>query len=469
MQNNKRTIESILDLMTGKEVFASDLLSKSLDEVFKLRYEFETGIREKTPRFVCFYCKQAIKLRGQPDSKRIFHFAHLRDSEECLSKTNNKFSKEDILRIKYNGAKESCLHIELKTFIADSLRLNCTNFKGVEFVSIEKINKHQAIPKVWKKPDITSIYFGKNVVFELQLSTTFLSVINSRQEFYRENKTYIIWIFNSFETDEDQRKFTQSDVFYNNNRNGFEINEESKQQSILAGDLILKCYYERPKIRDENIIYEWESVFISLSDLLFDPITYKVYYYDVEGNSKRLDTEIQLKKSPLIKLIYEGEYSDIYKLFAEGYKYSESEKRSLIQLYKIHVSSELKIITSSIGFRVIIATICLKLESKELIQKLNKSYSHKHTLICILGLKLDKIIGYNVKNKIQVSYFLLGQSPEHIKLYLKAISTFQPNYLYVYDKKQKFGIRAQESIISKEQLFDSEIIFKIFPELGEKR
>ena len=76
---NKRTVESVLDLKTGKEIFASDFFQKSIDEVFKLRYEFETEIRENRTRYVCYFCRQTIKIRGQADSKKILHFAHLKD------------------------------------------------------------------------------------------------------------------------------------------------------------------------------------------------------------------------------------------------------------------------------------------------------------------------------------------------------------------------------------------------------
>jgi len=187
-----RTISSILDLKTGKEIKAEEFFKKELDEIFQIRYDFESAIREQNSRFVCYYCKQPVKIRGQREAKVIMHFAHLRDSDDCPIKTGNKYSKEEIQRIKYNGAKESELHFTLKTELANFLRKNQHNSKGIEKVNVEKVIKDLAIPKVWKKPDVSSIYKGEPVVFELQLSTTFLSVINSRQEFYKANKTFIL-------------------------------------------------------------------------------------------------------------------------------------------------------------------------------------------------------------------------------------------------------------------------------------
>lgn len=466
---NKRTIESILDLETGREVFASDFLNKPIDEIFKQRYEFESGIREKKSRFVCYYCKQAIKLRGQANSKKILHFAHLRDSNECPIKTNNNYTKEEILRIKYNGAKESALHYDLKTFIGNILNENRLDSKGVEFVEIEIVNKHKAISKEWKRPDVTSIYKGKTIVFELQLSTTFLSVINSRQEFYRENKTFILWVFNSFETNEEYRKFTQSDVFYNNNRNGFELNQEAREISQKQNDLILKCYYEKPIIKNQELFYEWKSEFVSLSDLTFDENTYKVYFYDVEGNSEKIKLELELKKSELIKLIESCEATDIYNLFVNGYKCSEVEKKHIISLYNKYVKNERIIKYQSIGYNIIVTTICIKLGDKDLINTLINSHPHERTVIDILCLKLDKIIGYNITNQMQVSHFFVGHSPEHLDLYLKAIQKYQPNYIEKYDTSGKFRkkiMRIKQS--GQKQFFDTRIVFKIFPELNDK-
>ena len=106
VNKDKRTIESILDLETGNEIKAVDFFSQSIDKIFKYRYEIETHIRENKKRYVCYFCKQNIKIVGQRNSKRILYFAHLKDSDECPIKTGNNFTKREIERIKYNGAKK---------------------------------------------------------------------------------------------------------------------------------------------------------------------------------------------------------------------------------------------------------------------------------------------------------------------------------------------------------------------------
>lgn len=466
---NKRTIESALDLKTGKEIFASEFFSKSVDEIFRLRYEFETDIRENNPRYVCYFCRQAIKIRGKVDSKKILHFAHMRDSDECPIKTNSKFTREELLRIKYNGAKESNLHIELKTFIANSLNANKNGQKGVEFVDTEKVNKHLAIPKIWKKPDVSSVFMGKPVVFELQLSTTFLSVINSRQEFYKENKTFIIWVFNVFETDDDRRKFTQSDVYYNNNRNGFELDEEAKEKSIKEGDLILKCNYQKPVIVYNSIQYEWVSEFVKLADLTFNSDTYKVYYYDVDGDCEKLKIELEINRSRLIDLILYGEESQISDLFLKGYKISTFEKKHTIELFNMHVKPKECVDRYTLEFRIIWTTLYLKLNNLELIKTFNEDFQLKKTIIDILALKLNKIVGYAFKKQIQTSHRVLDSRPEHLDLYLEAIRVYKPLLLKEQDISNKLQKKINKVKLSgQRQNYNADIVAKVFPELIKK-
>lgn len=463
---NKRTVESVLDLKTGKEIFASDFFQKSIDEVFKLRYEFETEIRENRTRYVCYFCRQTIKIRGQADSKKILHFAHLKDSNECPIKTNNKYTKEEILRIKYNGAKESELHFELKTFIAQSLTANKNKQKGIESVEIEAINRHIAIPKTWKRPDVSSKYIDKTIVFELQLSTTFLSVINSRQEFYKENQTFIIWVFGVFETDDERRKFTQSDVFYNNNRNGFELDDVAKEKSILEEDLVLKCNYQKPIIIYNSIEYEWAFEYVKLSDLIFDSNNYKVFYYDVDGNTEKLKVELELQKSVLVVLIKHGDDSKLLEYLANGYEIKESEKKYIIQQYNQFVKSKEIIDSFTFEYRIILTTICIKLESVDLIKIFQDDYKLRKTVIDLLSLKLKKIIGCAFKKQIQISHRLVETRPEHLNLYLQAVNLYYPTLFREQDNSNK--LRNKINRIDYKQNFEIEnvgLIQKIFPEL----
>lgn len=315
----KRTIEDVLDLETGEEVHASDFFNKPESEIFEARKNQERAIqgKEVQNKLVCYYCKQIIKIKGKPigEGSKILHFSHFKDTSDCHIKTNGKYTKEEVQRIKYNGAKESLMHISLKTFIAHALKENEITDKGAKEIKVEEVFKDVSISKEWKKPDVQCIYTDKKLVFEIQLSTTFLSVIVQREEFYRAHKTFILWVFRNFDLQEDLQKFTQKDIIYSNNRNAFVLTDHAKALSDEREDLIFLCHYQVPKIQNKEIAFNWESKYISLSELTFDANTYKVYYFDSDKEfiklSNKLKIELECEKVEVQRLIKERRHQTV--------------------------------------------------------------------------------------------------------------------------------------------------------------
>lgn len=326
---NKRTIEIALNKEDGSTVYADSFFSKPENEVFKYRNELQKaikGIRE--PLFVCYFCGQNIKINGGGYTKKILHFAHQRDSDYCDIKTDNNHSKLEIERAKYNGAKESPLHLETKQLIKESIESN-NDFSDIK---VEKVLKSNTNYLEWKKPDISATYRDINVVFEIQLSTTFLSVIVDREYFYKENKTYILWVFRNFVIDEFKQRFTEKDVFYSNNRNAFVLNDEAIEMSLQNQDLYLLCYYQRPVLENSKIHYNWESEYVCFNQLTFDEINFKVFYFDVDKEEaslkiKVLEIEKELEKKELEKQknIVSNQQNKWYSNFNYGETYDDSE------------------------------------------------------------------------------------------------------------------------------------------------
>lgn len=305
------TIENILSLKTSNIINSNYFFKKPINEIFDFRYQLESNINKNEIEYVCEFCKQAIKIRGGGQSKKTFHFSHLKNSDECPIKSINNYTYEQINAIKYNNVKESDLHIYIKNFIADYLKKN----EQIENVNIEQVIKSKRIEKEWRKPDVNANFKDKKIAFEIQLSTTFLSVINQRQIFYESNNMFIFWIFNSFEISED-RLFTKSDVFYSNNRNAFVLSETAKQKSILNNELYLEVIYEKPIKKSNQIVYEFYSNIVTLNDLIFDYEKFKIYYFDVLKEEQKIKNEIYIETSEQKKQKeIENNKTDIQKLF----------------------------------------------------------------------------------------------------------------------------------------------------------
>lgn len=302
----KRTIKEVLNFENGKCIDANDFFTKPLDELTQYRSELQKAINGfREPLFKCYYCKQLIRIRGGKSAPHIrkteiFHFAHLKDSDDCHIKTNNQFTKEEVDRIKYNGAKESILHQNIKEHIADSLKRNQDTNKGITQIEVERVISDK-VDKEWKKPDINAYFKTKRLAIELQLSTTWLDVITRRQHFYREHGIYILWVFNYFNLVDDMRKLTFNDVVYTNNQNAYVFDDEMYERSIAENDLILRCYYKKYYKKGYEIVEEWDNSFIKLSDLTFDERNFRIFYHDSENQKKEIEEKINNQKKLEVK------------------------------------------------------------------------------------------------------------------------------------------------------------------------
>jgi len=127
---------------------------------------------------------------------------------------------------------------------------------------------------------VKASYCGKLIAFEIQLSTTFLSVIVERREFYLKNNALIFWIFNDF--DPKNTKITQEDIFYNNNGNIFIIDNETVAKSKEKQAFHVCCMWMRSKGEPQKV--DWDSSIVAFKDLTLDFKKQRAFYFDLERN-----------------------------------------------------------------------------------------------------------------------------------------------------------------------------------------
>lgn len=285
--NRKLTIEEVLDTETGEIISSTDFFKQSETILFAHKERQEYAIKGLVkPKFVCIYCSQLVKISGKKTERgKVSFFAHLRDSDNCIIKTDNNLTKDEILISKYEGQKESERHIELKNKIYNALIDNNSKKIGVTNVNIEKTIKSNYPILNWRRPDISAQYQNKKIAFELQLSTTFFSVIIARDIFYSLHDTFVIWVFNF--SDNNQYTTLDSmmckDIYYANRRNAFIFDSEAQLKSEQEGELILKCVWFVPIVINNSIIgNKKEEKFIRLVDITFQTNQLKAFYIDAD-------------------------------------------------------------------------------------------------------------------------------------------------------------------------------------------
>ena len=274
-----------------------------------------------------------VKLQGRYTKRgKIAFFSHFVDSGECDIKTNcNHLSKEEILAIKYGKVVESERHKRLKNLISSILKMPQSEKMGVSNVEVEK-RVNSDIPYLnWRRPDVMAEYNGKKLVFELQLSTTFLSVVVDRDIFYRLNNYYIIWVFN-FDDNQEYVNLSNmmcKDIYYSNKRNIFIFDKEAQEKSLQEGVLYFRC-----KWIDENGNL-CKGELISISELHFDADSCKPYYIDADQiyYSKHPEKSGELKVIEHSRQeLLEGLMERMNRSFIEQTKMTEQREKAVLAM-----------------------------------------------------------------------------------------------------------------------------------------
>lgn len=287
-------LSEIIDLDSGETVEPQKFLSRELAMVIQDRSELAARFNRNAERpwLACQICGGAVMLvRTQ---QRHFHFRHHPDEEgkrDCPISTRGAFSADQINRMKYNAAKESSAHLRLKGIIRDSLLADSECSEP----QVEKVWRSMPTAEraKWRKPDVQVERAGQRLAFEVQLSTTFLTEIVGRREFYRANGGAIIWVFQHF--DPTETRTAEEDIFYLNNLNVFIVNEATLERSREASRMALDCWHAIPHLRGKTVINEWVMEEVFLDQLIVDTDSQQVFFYDYQAHRTKLESTLDLK------------------------------------------------------------------------------------------------------------------------------------------------------------------------------
>ena len=325
------TMKTVWDIRNGQEIDAQKFFNTQPEsEIINMRRLLQLAVNTGQPYYVCPHCHQMVKISGRKNERGIVRFfSHLYDSDDCPIKTTTGLTLEQILASKYGLVAESERHKSLKTLIALSLNSNGSIQKGVSDVQIERRIDSDLPYMRWRKPDVQANYKGKKLVFELQLSTTFISTIVDRDLFYRLNDYYIVWVFN-FEDNEEYVNLSNlmcKDIYYANKRNVFIFDKEAQEESERRGELILKCNWLNPngKWNFNNDNVNKAGVLVSLDQLSFDEANKKLFYHDADADffkeyPKYLEIRKQLEfsREEIVEALMRKEKEEIDEFYGQS-------------------------------------------------------------------------------------------------------------------------------------------------------
>lgn len=276
----------VRDYETGQIFSAAEVIGNDYQNVIQLRMKIKQSNSIKKPIFLCPVCSATLHLVSLA-KERKFYFRHEVEDGMCPIKTKACLSPQQILAMKYDGARESIAHQRIKNFVAQSLLCD-PDFSEVKVEEVWKgIEKNTR-----RKPDVRAIWKGNlPVAFEIQLSTTFLQVIAERRNFYLKEGGLIFWIFKDFNF--LNSRLMQDDIFFNNNQNAFIVNEETLKKSIVERKFLMDCTWLEPSIHLDNIVWKQKDDTVPFSALTFEIQTQRAFFFDSDREKQKCLTDLK--------------------------------------------------------------------------------------------------------------------------------------------------------------------------------
>jgi len=212
-----------------------------------------------------------------------------KEKSYCPWHTDVRLTKEQADALKYNGAKEGENHIRYKNFLFNVLKEDeaFTNeaLETRRTITVESMIK-------WRQPDVFATYDNKiDIAFELQLQTILMIHIKGRRDFYKKEGTFMMWFFE--ERDIKDYRFSDGDIFFTNNQNGFYLNEEVMTLSRREHKLFVGVkYYDYCLDENNEIVFESVSKIVSFSEIIFNKESREVYYFDSRDKKRKLEEDV---------------------------------------------------------------------------------------------------------------------------------------------------------------------------------
>lgn len=276
----KPTILEVFDRKTGLYVKPEALLGTpehpvSRRSLHNLRSAIEGDIEDLGSRdyqWGCGLCGKPVKSVKESIDHRRAHFRHLfeSDANACPWSTGETLDEETVRKRKYRGATESEEHQRLKHRIADLLRRQY----GDDRVTVE--GRIVGNDEGWRQPDVfLRMPDGRGVAIELQLSTTFLSVIVERTRFYQRNGLYLLWVLRAPNDKNWGLRTAEWDIYYLNRETAYFLTDGADRRSEAEDRLFLEAMSE---IWEEDRMIRRETAMVTLDDLAFLPDGFRIMW-----------------------------------------------------------------------------------------------------------------------------------------------------------------------------------------------
>lgn len=324
----KPKIVDVIDLDTGADLSAVRFIEGHRHQaLINVRNTVLERMQDEKPHFVCSLCTTPVYLVATPE--KDFFFRHRIEDGSCPAQTRHPLTEEEIRQRKYYGLRESAPHKRIKELIERSLQVD----PAYSAIAQEKTWRSLHDPAAYRRPDVQADSALGKLAFEVQLSTTFLSVVVGRRIFYRDEGALLVWIFGSF--DPAYRRLMTDDVLFPNNSNLFVVDEETAAISQARGKFHLRCHYRIPR-REGNILAdEWREDIVAFDEVTQDRSAQRAYFFDYEGEESALNERILTEATQAKAEIERIDRADFFEFWCQhgrGFSHTAENRANWFQL-----------------------------------------------------------------------------------------------------------------------------------------
>jgi len=473
----QQTIQLAIDTEMDRQYAASELRSLAEKEFSDLRRAAMANrvARQKVnaqPRFICAICRKPLYLSRYIREEGNRWFVHDGASPECPWYEGNKLTPDMRRALIYRGEQEGPHHRRIKEFLTTWLEKE----PGVSDVNPEQVTHGQILKGEWKRPDVQCVKGDKRIVFEIQLSYTFLSDVIKRDEFYRQEEIFIIWVFNEIDL---RRAVVRDEVFFNR-RNLFVIDAASIKETESRGRLTFRGHFHKPVLVGDGIEDEWDSCLITLDEIEFPTPSYRPFFYDYDVARRELEATHAENKQKALQAKREAEI-----------QYRENRRRQERASFEADVT---RYLSAAVAFYDSDYAPHLRQPLLDAVEVLEEHslwlwgykaltdtgfYGWHCVLPVLLSIKYNRAVGYKVDSAYRVLEAGLRQTTEgklqgFTVLYLWACKIYKPTlndkqrkWVKEQAEKVKRSVEAEEKTFFRFTAYDDAISL-LFPELESK-
>ena len=271
-----RSIKDVIDttLPAGQQLRTVGNVADLLTQVGVTDLRVEIGIARAggSSRFLCAACGAPVYMAQRspgpdvPKNGRASYFKHYanKDAPPCTCRTPR--GAHDVGAVKFGGLQEGLDHVTLKQQLAECLGAD------PRFTDIQVERRVTAADGSWRVPDVSAMFEGQLVAFDLQLATLPVATILERGSFYAANNVKHVWLTDAA----DLSRLTQQafiDLHLNSGGRIFAISDASVAVSLRSNTFHLSELSIRPRLAPELALHNvWRRDVVGTPVIFLDPV-----------------------------------------------------------------------------------------------------------------------------------------------------------------------------------------------------